>query len=45
MTTEIKKCKCKHEYQDKRYGKGMRLHNETVKDKGWRCTVCGNVKK
>ena len=45
MTTEIRKCTCKHEYQDERYGKGMRLYNKIGKDKGWRCTVCGNVKK
>ena len=38
----IKKCKCKHEYQDKRYGKQKRIFNET--DKGWRCTVCGEDK-
>ena len=45
MTTKIKKCTCNHAYQDERYGKGMRLHNETGKDGEWRCTVCGNVKK
>ena len=40
----IKKCSCKHEYQDKTYGKGRRVFNECVKDRkhtGWRCTVCG----
>lgn len=31
------------EYQDKRFGKRMRLHNPT-KD-GWRCTVCNRVEK
>ena len=45
MTTEIKKCTCEHKYQDERYGKKMRLHNEMGKCGGWRCTVCGNVKK
>lgn len=32
-------CVCSHEYQDKRFGKGKRLHNPT-KD-GYRCSVCG----
>jgi hypothetical protein len=35
-----KRCTCVHEFQDKRYGKGMRVHNKM--DKGWNCTVCGN---
>jgi len=44
----IKKCSCKHEFQDKQYGDKMRVHN---KCKGvrtniaWRCTVCGNKKE
>ena len=47
----IKKCTCKHKYQDKIYGKGNRVHNEigsnvcVGKLKGYRCTVCENVKK
>ena len=39
----IKKCTCKHEYQDKKYGKGMRVHTPTTKDvtkDTCRCTVC-----
>jgi hypothetical protein len=41
----IKKCTCKHEYQDKKYGKGNRIFNPTSKKKGadsiyYRCTVC-----
>lgn len=39
MTT-IKTCKCKHEYQDKVYGKGNRVHNPGPKS--ITCTVCGN---
>lgn len=44
--TEIMACDCNHEYQDKRYGKGKRVHNPkqgktTTK---WRCTVCGKEK-
>jgi hypothetical protein len=35
----ITKCSCKHEYQDKLYGKGNRVCNETIKNK-LRCTVC-----
>jgi predicted adenine nucleotide alpha hydrolase (AANH) superfamily ATPase len=40
--TAILTCTCEHKYQDERYGKNKRLHNET--EKGYRCTVCGNVK-
>jgi len=49
MTTKIIKCNCEHEYQDEKYGKYYRLHNETGgrdrSKKGWRCTVCGDEKK
>ena len=41
--TKIKTCTCKHEYQDKKYGKKQRVHNSTATNK-WRCTVCGNEK-
>jgi hypothetical protein len=42
--TKIMKCECKHEEQDKLYGKGMRVHNPAPQ-KGAspnrvRCTVC-----
>ncbi len=38
----IKKCTCKHKFQDKRYGKGRRVH--TTKDNGgYTCTVCEQV--
>ncbi len=44
----IKACDCKHEYQDKIYGKNCRVHNwarnENNKSGGWRCTVCKKVK-
>jgi len=40
----IKRCECKHEYQDEVYGKGNRVHNPTLKQVGnqpvYRCTVC-----
>ncbi len=36
----IKSCTCKNEYQDTKYGKGMRVAN-TKKDGNVRCTVCG----
>jgi len=40
----IKKCTCKHTIQDKKYGEGRRVHNETKISKGdghmYRCTVC-----
>lgn len=38
----IKKCTCVNEYQDRKYGKGMRVHTTGKKD-GDRCTVCGPV--
>ena len=41
----IRKCDCKHKFQDEKYGKGMRVHNERAgKDGGCRCTVCGKEK-
>lgn len=36
----IKKCNCKHDFQDSVYGKGNRLHTTGVKG-DHRCTVCG----
>ncbi len=36
-------CSCKHPYQDKLHGHGMRVHNPGTLGK-FRCTVCGNVK-
>lgn len=49
MGSKIKKCvnpKCKHEYQDSKYGAGMRVMNEgkkAAKDSPppLSCTVCG----
>lgn len=43
----IKKCTCKHQYQDKKYGINNRVHNICAKDKEsvrYRCTVCGSIK-
>ena len=46
----ILQCSCKHEYQDGKYGKGMRVHTWARSAKvggtpgGWRCTVCGKEK-
>ena len=39
--TEVKKCTCNHEEQDKIYGHGMRLFNKA--NKGMRCTVCARL--
>jgi hypothetical protein len=42
-TARVMRCTCVHEFQDKEYGKGMRLHTVNQKDKGKRaayCTVC-----
>lgn len=44
MGTIIKSCKCESEYQDKRYGLGQRLHNQSGKDSTSKCTICGTKK-
>lgn len=35
------KCTCPQEFQDKIYGKGVRVHNKTNKPSEFRCTGCG----
>lgn len=37
---KVIRCECRHEFQDSRYGTGMRVHTPK-KTGGWRCTVCG----
>ena len=49
MTSEIKTCEnqnCVSEYQDRKYGKGKRVHNLSggVNKKTGKCTVCGTKK-
>ena len=43
--TKVMPCQCQHEYQDKKYGRQMRLFNladGNGKQPGrYRCTVCG----
>lgn len=39
-SAKIMKCECRHEFQDAKYGTGMRVHTPK-KTGGWRCTVCG----
>ena len=41
---EIKRCNCDHEYQDLKYGKGMRVHNYALGKDNYRCTVCESTK-
>ncbi len=45
---DVKKCNCSGtpaaEFQDKQYGKGMRVMNMDAK-KGYSCTVCGTKHK
>jgi adenine C2-methylase RlmN of 23S rRNA A2503 and tRNA A37 len=36
------KCKCENAFQDKTYGKGVRVANRTAKGEA-RCTVCGQL--
>jgi transposase-like protein len=43
---KIAPCTCKSEYQDAKYGKGMRVFTgrfPSGKLSGWRCTVCGKT--
>lgn len=42
-TIAILACSCVHDYQDKVYGKGHRVHNLT-KSNTWRCSVCDKDK-
>lgn len=43
MATEIKKCECKHDFQDSQYGKSMRVWNKGKEKR--KCTVCGKTEK
>jgi len=47
MVIKCENKNCKSDFQDKAYGKGMRVHNFAVKGnggtRGHRCTVCGTV--
>jgi len=38
----VRNCDCPHAFQDERYGKGRRVHNDFAK--GIRCTVCNKDK-
>jgi len=40
MIQQCKNCK-PHDFQDKLYGKNMRVHNRMKADGKFRCTVCG----
>ena len=45
--TAVLRCECRHDSQDRIYGKGKRLHNllnNPKSDKRWRCTVCGSLR-
>ena len=43
VRTAVLPCTCSHEGQDAIYGRGLRLHNRMMGEKGreWRCTCCG----
>lgn len=50
MKTSIVGCKCKSEFQDKRYGLQQRVANHTTKKPSpdtaiSRCTICGTEHK
>lgn len=42
MFTDVRPCKCHHDFQDQIYGHGRRLHNLTAS--GANCTACGDRK-
>lgn len=47
---KLLKCKCKHSFQDKEFGEGIRAHNPltkkpTAQRPGMKCTVCGSIKE
>jgi len=44
MSVKIMSCTCKHDFQDKEYGKQQRVHNYAEKKLAFRCTVCKNEK-
>lgn len=39
----IIKCKCENAFQDKKYGKKMRVQNKTNDENKYRCTVCNEI--
>jgi hypothetical protein len=41
----IRRCDCTNAFQDKKYGKNMRVHNISTKHNEYRCTVCEKAKK
>jgi hypothetical protein len=41
MASNVLKCFCEHEFQDKEYGYHKRLHTPVDKVNTWRCTICG----
>ena len=47
-STVILVCRCNNDFQDKRYGRGHRVHNigggTKTSGKKATCTVCGSVK-
>jgi len=40
MASIIAPCSCEHEFQDKMYGKNMRVHNVSGNNEKIYCTVC-----
>lgn len=44
--SKIRSCNCNHEFQDSRYGLGLRVHTVGGKANSptFRCTVCGKEK-
>ena len=41
---KLMQCSCRHPYQDRLYGNGIRVCNPTGHG-GFRCTVCGSAKQ
>ena len=45
MSVVMLRCTCKHEYQDRKYGKGVRVHNRGQNLDKASCTVCSKKKE
>lgn len=43
--TAVVRCNCHSDYQDSKYGKKNRVHNQCGKGDNFRCTVCGSMAK
>jgi hypothetical protein len=49
MDCQVLRCTCNNEYQDKKYGNKMRVHNPFKAKSGqsimYRCTICNHERE